>query len=111
MVVDIQVINELKSLGASGSVFSRVQALFLKNVPDALAEIAEHARNQNAPALADRVHGLRSMCMTIGAINASRACERLETAARTEPVESALPLVDIVNHEAERAMATIRALG
>lgn len=108
MVVDPQVIVELKSLGGSGVIFSRVLALFLKNVPPALAEIAEHARNQNAPALADKVHGLRSMCMTIGAISASRACEELETAARTAPLEVALPLVDVVDRETHAAMAAVQ---
>jgi HPt (histidine-containing phosphotransfer) domain-containing protein len=108
MVVDPQVIHELKALGSDGAVFSRVQALFLKNVPSALSEIMEHARNQNAPALADRVHGLRSMCMTIGAIAASRACEELETAARTSPLGVALPLIAEVEREALAAMKAVK---
>lgn len=111
MVVDPQVIDELKSLGSNGSVFSRVLTLFLQNVPPALAEIETHAQNQDALALADKVHGLRSMCMTIGAIEASRACERLETAARTAPLATALPLVDVVAHEAQAAMQAVRAYG
>ncbi len=93
MVVDPQVIGELKSLGGEGAVFSRVLALFLKNVPAAVADIEMHARSNDAAALADRVHGLRSMCLTIGAVAAGRACEKLETAARMGAVNQNSPLI------------------
>ena len=108
MVVDPQVITELKSLGGEGAVFARVVALFLKNVPIAMADIETHAANQDALALADRVHGLRSMCLTIGAVSASRACEQLELKARTAPLHDALPLITDVSRETEAAMAAVQ---
>lgn len=107
-MVDPQVIKELKSLGGDGSVFSRVQSLFLTKVPEALADITQHAHNQDAAALADRVHGLRSMFMTIGAIKASRACEQLETAARIGAINQNSALIESVVHEAQAAMTAVK---
>lgn len=108
MVVDPRVITELKSLGGEGAVFARVMALFLKNVPTAMADIQEHAANQDAAALADRVHGLRSMCLTMGAVSASRACEQLELKARTAPLGEALPLIADVDRETRAAMEAVK---
>lgn len=108
MVVDPQVITELKSLGGEGAVFARVVALFLKNVPAAIADIQQHAANQDAKALADRVHGLKSMCLTMGATSAGRACEQLELKARTAPLGEALPLISDVERETEAAMVAVQ---
>ena len=80
-VIDHEVISELKSLG-SGTLLERVLGLFVTKVPEALGDIAKLSVQADRRAFADAVHGLKSMCLNIGARRAAAACDELEALAR-----------------------------
>jgi HPt (histidine-containing phosphotransfer) domain-containing protein len=99
LALNPRTIDELKSIGSANSMFARVMKLFLSQVPLALREIELEADHGDLKALADQVHALKSMCVTIGAMEAGRACEALEVSARKGDAEAVWPLMaEVIEH-------------
>ncbi len=107
-VLDTTILSDLGSAG-SGLV-TRVSRLFVEHVPGALDEIARSAEGDDATALADAVHALKSMCANIGAARAAAACNELETLARTSRDFDAAAHLAAINREAQAALEAVAQL-
>lgn len=83
-VIDMGVIAELRDVGGARGrhLLERVLSLFAERAPPAIDEVSSLARGNDLAALADAVHALKSMCASIGAKRAFRACHELEHLAR-----------------------------
>src|SRR5689334_18081776 len=94
-IIDHSVIAELKAIGGTEALFRRVANHFVEKVPTRLAEIEGIAGSQDAGALANAAHALKSVVSSLGARRAGKACEELELLARTGQAFEARDLVDI----------------
>jgi HPt (histidine-containing phosphotransfer) domain-containing protein len=110
VTLDARTISDLKEIGSHNALFARVVKLFLTQVPQALSEIEQHATHKDLPALADQVHALKSMCVTLGAMEAGRACTALEVAARNGESETIWPLMVTVIEETLAAIEEAKGL-
>jgi HPt (histidine-containing phosphotransfer) domain-containing protein len=108
--LDARTISDLRDIGSHNALFTRVVKLFLAQVPQALAEIEQHASRKDLPALADQVHALKSMCVTLGAMDAGRACTALELAARNHQDADVWPLLVKVIEETLAAIEEAKTL-
>jgi HPt (histidine-containing phosphotransfer) domain-containing protein len=109
-LIDGDVIAELKRIGNHGHLFSRVTALFFKNVPAALIEIERHATQRDVQGLANSVHALKSMCASLGARRAAKSCHELEILARTGQQFNAEAMVGAIKTQAHASMDRLRAI-
>jgi HPt (histidine-containing phosphotransfer) domain-containing protein len=110
LTLDARTISDLREIGSHNALFARVVKLFLNQVPQALGEIESHAAKRDLAALADQVHALKSMCVTLGAMDAGRACTALETAARAARDEDIWPLMVTVIEETLAAINEAKGL-
>jgi HPt (histidine-containing phosphotransfer) domain-containing protein len=108
--LDARTISDLREIGSHNALFVRVVKLFLAQVPQALAEIEQHASRKDLPVLADQVHAMKSMCVTLGAMDAGRACTALEMAARNSRDEDIWPLLANVIEETLAAIEEAKTL-
>ncbi len=96
-VLDPAVLDELRSIGGSTALFTRVLDLFAGRVPQAVEQMTALSSGEDAKALADAVHALKSMCANVGASRAVEACNSLETAARSpQPFDAGALVGDVV---------------
>jgi HPt (histidine-containing phosphotransfer) domain-containing protein len=110
VTLDARTISDLREIGSHSALFTRVVKLFLNQVPQALAEIEQHASRKDLPTLADQVHAMKSMCVTLGAMKAGHACTALELAARTKSEADILPLLANVIEETLAAIEEAKTL-
>ena len=109
-VIDEAVIEELRKIGGSDSLYRRVLDLFAGRVPDALKTAEALSLGGDRAALADAVHALKSMCANIGARRAMDACHDLEKAARTGADLEAGPRMAMILRETRSALAAVDRL-
>jgi HPt (histidine-containing phosphotransfer) domain-containing protein len=83
IILDPEVVAELRNIGGSDALFRRVLDIFARKVPGAVEELEAVTRAGDLKAMADAAHALKSMCANIGAKRALAACHELEHAART----------------------------
>ena len=85
-VLDQNILDDLRlSVGGSdgqGGLLQRVLVLFEAKAPDSFEHVRNVSKSDDKAALADAVHGLKSMCANIGAARVADACNRMELAAR-----------------------------
>jgi HPt (histidine-containing phosphotransfer) domain-containing protein len=81
-IIDMEVIEELRSVGSNGELLQRVLSLFGQHVPVSLGKIRALAISGSHDELADSVHALKSMCGNIGARRATALCEETERMLR-----------------------------
>ncbi len=109
-VLDAEVLNELRNIGGSDALFRRVLDLFASRVPQAVDKVSALAIAEDAAALADAAHALKSMCANIGAHAAVAACHDLEFAARTSQDLDAGALVGAIIGEMRNVMSEVERL-
>jgi HPt (histidine-containing phosphotransfer) domain-containing protein len=109
-VIDHNVIAELKAIGGTEALFRRVANHFVEKVPTRLAEIEGIAGSQDAGALANAAHALKSVVSSLGAKRAGKACETLELLARTGQAFEARDLVEIIVRETRAALVEVEKL-
>lgn len=108
-VLDRAVIAGLAELGNGQAVLRKVLRLFLAHAPEAVAAIRRTVATAEPVALADAVHGLKSMCANIGAKRTAAACHALETLARTGGSWTA-DHIERIGCEVDAAIAELRSL-
>jgi HPt (histidine-containing phosphotransfer) domain-containing protein len=109
-VIDADALAILKSVGRGEALYLRVVNLFLTTVPDSLARIDALRHDTDDLALADAVHALKSICISIGARKAQFACHELEMLLRSaEPFDVAAKVAAIAG-EATAALKEIEKL-
>ena len=88
-VIDKTVLDALAGCqaGEGGDLLVRVLSLFEQHAPPALLKLAESARDEGCPEIADAAHALKSMCRNIGAVRLGEACDRLEAEARSGKID------------------------
>jgi Hpt domain len=74
------------------------------------ARDAGDATRRDLPTLADQAHGLKSMCVTLGAMEAGRACTALELAARHHQEAEVWPILVKVIEETLAAVEEAKGL-
>jgi HPt (histidine-containing phosphotransfer) domain-containing protein len=109
-VIDGRIIADLSEIGGDGMLLERVLGLFEARVPDAVETIARLSVACDRQALADAVHGLKSMCASIGAARAAAACDELEELARTGGDLDAAVTVGRISAEVADAICAVRLL-
>ena len=86
-VLDQNVLNDLRqSSGRSDGLdglLKRVLLMFEAQAPMSFEHLRLVSARDDMAALADAVHGLKSMCANIGAAKVADACNRMEVAARS----------------------------
>jgi HPt (histidine-containing phosphotransfer) domain-containing protein len=110
LTLDARTISDLREIGSHNALFARVVKLFLNQVPQALVEIEQHASRKDLAVLADQVHAMKSMCVTLGAMKAGQACTALELAARNKSEADILPLLANVIEETLAAIEEAKGL-
>jgi HPt (histidine-containing phosphotransfer) domain-containing protein len=108
--IDARVIADLRDIGSHNGLFTRVVKLFLNQVPQALGDIGQTAARRNMAELADQAHALKSMCVTLGAMEAGRACTALELAARNDGGGDIGSLLVKVTEETSAAIEEVKTL-
>ena len=109
-ILDGQVIDELRNIGGSTALFSRVLELFAGRVPRAIEQVTALSTGSDLLALADAAHALKSMCANVGATHALSACHDLEYAARMGESFDAGSLVGNIVREVRHVMAEVERL-
>ena len=90
-VLDVSVIEALRSLGAPGDpdVYTEVALLFLDDVPVQLAALTAAIAADSAESVRQIAHRLRGSALEIGAIRMAPVCAAIEYAARDGSLEEA----------------------
>jgi HPt (histidine-containing phosphotransfer) domain-containing protein len=109
-IIDSDIIADLRETGTGGTLLKRVLGLFEERVPRAVEDIGRLAMVADRKALADAVHGLKSMCTNIGAQRAAAACDDLEWLARGEANFDAADGVARIAREVAEAISEVRLL-
>lgn len=103
-VIDAAAVAVLKSIGGNDALFRRVVNLFVRNVPESLRKIEALQYGGDDLDLADAVHALKSVCISIGAKRAQHACHELELLLRTGQTFDMVERVAAIAREAEAAL-------
>jgi HPt (histidine-containing phosphotransfer) domain-containing protein len=103
-VIDTSAIGVLKSIGGNEALFRRTLDLFIKNVPESLRKIEALRHDGDDLDLADAIHALKSICISIGAKRAQLACHELELLLRTAQPFDMAEKVGAIAREAAAAL-------
>ena len=109
-VLDRATLQTLRSVGGSDALFQRVAKLFLSQAPVVAGNVVQLSDSRDLAALADAVHGLKSMCGSIGALAAAKACEDLEVAVRRGEDVDLGAKVSSIARELQTALSEIASL-
>lgn len=109
-VIDAAAVAVLKSIGGNDALFRRVVNLFVRNVPESLRRIEALQYGGDDLDLADAVHALKSVCISIGAKRAQHACHELELLLRTGQPFDMVERVAAIAREAEAALQEAKRL-
>lgn len=108
-VIDLNVINNLKSMGKDKTFLVSVIDLFVKETPISLAEIDKGFKSKNAESLRSAVHKYKSSSRNVGAMTLSNLCLDVEVLAKEGKHTTADVTTKIAKIKTESATA-IKAL-
>jgi CheY-like chemotaxis protein len=105
-ILDTAVLDELRAMsGPSGSMLTRVIALYDEHAPVALAKLAAAITGGMQGEVAAQAHALKSLSLNAGAKRAAVLCEALEEASRNGDLSGA------ASHQLTIAAAIDEAIG
>lgn len=109
--IDRSAIESLKHLAGNGdvtSLLSEVVSTFISSSPSLLAAMKDSLKNNDAKALRDAAHSLKSSSALVGAHRLSKACELLELCKVISP--ESISLIDSAHTHYDAAVIELRAI-
>ncbi|MGL5075190.1 MAG: Hpt domain-containing protein, partial [Waterburya sp.] len=97
-ILDHQVLGDLRSLaGAKAKTFlAGIMEQYFEDSPKKLQGIQEAINNQDATALRQAAHGLRSSSANLGAIAVADLCKQLEDLARSGTTQGSSTTMELL---------------
>ena len=104
--VDLAILNNLSLIQRPGapSLLKRLITLYLESSPVYLEAIYKSAQSNEAQALSEAAHSLKSSSANLGAKTLTEICLKLEKLAREERIDEAKALLDELRDEYDRVM-------
>ena len=94
-LLNTKILQSLREIDA----LEEVIEIYFDNVPTLLASIHEAIDSQDAPALRNAAHSLKSTSGTVGAMTLFELCQKLETMGRNGTTTDAPALIEEVERE------------
>lgn len=111
-VLDEQALAKLRELDPTGAhnVVTRVMQAFDLSLERMRGELLAARERQDLDAAARVAHTLKSSSASVGALALSRCCASVEQAIRTQQTDGLDGDLDSLLHEADLALAAVRAM-
>jgi two-component system, sensor histidine kinase and response regulator len=109
MVLDHEVLQELRSLTPDGELLADIVATYLAAVPDHLGELHAAVAAGDAGAVRQSAHRLRGESSAVGAAEVANLCRTLEERAVAGRIEGAPALASSIESAFGRAAGELRA--
>jgi len=108
--LDSDALDMLNECDPDGTLLPELVELFAGETPKRLGALRRAFGAQDAAALMQEAHALKSGCAQLGARQMAEHCQRLEIQGRIGALEGAGPLLDELEAEFEAVVEALRAL-
>ena len=109
-VLDQQVLDQLKELQNSDNpdLLARVLTLYMQESPKEMARLAEAVSNNDADAVGNAAHSLKSSSGNVGATAMTQLCTQLQSAGRSGDLDFASELYPQIVAEQQRVQTALK---
>ncbi|MEO1559029.1 MAG: response regulator, partial [Cyanobacteria bacterium J06632_19] len=109
-VIDIQILQELKDMAGDDAdeMLAELIDSYLEDAPPKLQEIRYSLERDNAEALRNSAHALKSLSVTIGAVLLAGVCTELEAIGRSGTISNTFNLVKKLDLEYQQVKTALK---